>query len=101
MKKYAQRTLDKDQSQKLASEHFPENLLDQETFDKFISPNDGLNSELLLNNSLLELIYLFNIVALMKCEDYHTKKVIKVLHHNCLYKNKGNMPISQVLRGRF
>ena len=26
----------------------------------------------------------------MKCEDHHTKKLIKVLPYNCLYLNKGN-----------
>ena len=30
---------------------------------------------------------LLNIIALMKCEDHHTKKV---LPYNCLYLNKGN-----------
>ena len=25
------------------------------------------------------------IIALMKCEDHHTKKLIKVLPYNCLY----------------
>ena len=33
---------------------------------------------------------LLNIIALMKCEDQHTKKLITVLPHNCLYLNKGN-----------
>ena len=33
---------------------------------------------------------LLNIIALMKCEDHHTKKLIKVLPYNCLYLNKGN-----------
>ena len=33
---------------------------------------------------------LLNIIALMKCEDYHTKKLIKVLPYNCLYLNKAN-----------
>ena len=33
---------------------------------------------------------LLNIIALMKCEDHHTKKLIYVLHYNCLYLNKGN-----------
>ena len=33
---------------------------------------------------------LLNIIALMKCEDYNTKKLILVLHYNCLYTNKGN-----------
>ena len=33
---------------------------------------------------------LFNIMALMKCEDHHTKKLIKVLPYSCLYLNKGN-----------
>ena len=28
---------------------------------------------------------LLNIIALMKCEDHHTKKLIKVLPYNCLY----------------
>ena len=26
----------------------------------------------------------------MKCEDHHTKKLIKVLPYSCLYLNKGN-----------
>ena len=37
---------------------------------------------------------LLNIIALMKCEDHHTKKLIYisffVLPYNCLYLNKGN-----------
>ena len=33
---------------------------------------------------------LLNIVALMKCEDHHTKKLITVLPYNCLYLKKGN-----------
>ena len=33
---------------------------------------------------------LLNIIALMKCEDNHTKKLIWVLPYNCLYQNKGN-----------
>ena len=33
---------------------------------------------------------LLNIIALMKCEDHHTKKLIQVLPYNCLYLNKGN-----------
>ena len=33
---------------------------------------------------------LLNIIALMKCEDHHTKKLITVLPYNCLYLNKGN-----------
>ena len=33
---------------------------------------------------------LLNIIALMKCEDHHTKMLIQVLPCNCLYKNKGN-----------
>ena len=33
---------------------------------------------------------LLNIIALMKCEDHHTKKLIKVLPYNCLNLNKGN-----------
>ena len=33
---------------------------------------------------------LLNIISLMKCEDHHTKKLIKVLPYNCLYLNKGN-----------
>ena len=33
---------------------------------------------------------LLNIIALMKCEDHHTKKLILVLPYNCLYLNKGN-----------
>ena len=33
---------------------------------------------------------LLNIIVLMKCEDHHTKKLIKVLPYNCLYLNKGN-----------
>ena len=33
---------------------------------------------------------LLNIIALMKCEDHHTKKLIWVLPYNCLYLNKGN-----------
>ena len=33
---------------------------------------------------------LVNIIALMKCEDHHTKKLISVLPYNCLYLNKGN-----------
>ena len=33
---------------------------------------------------------LLNIIGLMKCEDHHTKKLIKVLPYNCLYLNKGN-----------
>ena len=33
---------------------------------------------------------LLNIIALMKCKDHHTKKLIKVLPYNCLYQNKGN-----------
>ena len=33
---------------------------------------------------------LLNIITLMKCEDHHTKKLIKVLPYNCLYQNKGN-----------
>ena len=32
---------------------------------------------------------LLNIIALVKCEDHHTKKLIKVLSNNCLYQNKG------------
>ena len=30
------------------------------------------------------------IIALMKCEDHHTIKLITVLPYNCLYLNKGN-----------
>ena len=34
---------------------------------------------------------LLNIIALMKCEDHHTKKLIEVLPYNCLvYLNKGD-----------
>ena len=33
---------------------------------------------------------LLNIIALMKCEDYHTKKLIYGLPYNCLYQNEGN-----------
>ena len=33
---------------------------------------------------------LLNIIALMKCEDHHTKKLGTVLPYNCLYLNKGN-----------
>ena len=33
---------------------------------------------------------LLNIIALMKCEDHNTKKLIKVLPYNCQYLNKGN-----------
>ena len=33
---------------------------------------------------------LLNIIALMKCEDNHTKKLIYVLPYDCLYLNKGN-----------
>ena len=33
---------------------------------------------------------LLNIIALMKCEDHHTKKPIQALPYNCLYLNKGN-----------
>ena len=33
---------------------------------------------------------LLNIIALMKCEDHHTKKLILVLLYNCLCLNKGN-----------
>ena len=33
---------------------------------------------------------LLNIIALIKCEDHQTKKLIKVLPSNCLYLNKGN-----------
>ena len=33
---------------------------------------------------------LLNIIALMKCEDHQTKKLITVLPYNCLYLNKGN-----------
>ena len=33
---------------------------------------------------------LLNIIALMKCKDHHTKKLIKVLPYNCLHLNKGN-----------
>ena len=33
---------------------------------------------------------LLTIIALMKCEDHHTKKLIYVLPYNCLYLNKGN-----------
>ena len=33
---------------------------------------------------------LLNIKALMKCEVYHTKKLIYALPYNCLYQNKGN-----------
>ena len=33
---------------------------------------------------------LLNINALMKCEDYHAKKLILILPYNCLYQNKGN-----------
>ena len=33
---------------------------------------------------------LLNIIALMKCEDHHTKKLTTVLPYNCLYLNKGN-----------
>ena len=33
---------------------------------------------------------LLNIIALMKCEDHHTKMLITVLPYNCLYLNKGN-----------
>ena len=33
---------------------------------------------------------LLNIIALMKCEDHHTKDLIYVLPYNCLYQNKGN-----------
>ena len=32
---------------------------------------------------------LLNIKALVKCEDHHTKRLIKVLPYNCLYQNKG------------
>ena len=31
-----------------------------------------------------------NIIALMKSEDHHTKKLITVLPYNCLCLNKGN-----------
>ena len=33
---------------------------------------------------------LLNIIALIKCEDHHTKKLLTVLPYNCLYLNKGN-----------
>ena len=33
---------------------------------------------------------LLNIIALMKCEDHHTKKLTTDLPYNCLYLNKGN-----------
>ena len=33
---------------------------------------------------------MLNTIALMKCEDHHTKKLIQVLPYNCLYLNKGN-----------
>ena len=33
---------------------------------------------------------LLNIIALMKCEDHHTKKLILVLPYSCLYLIKGN-----------
>ena len=33
---------------------------------------------------------LLDIIALMKWEDHHTKKLIYVLPFNCLYQNKGN-----------
>ena len=33
---------------------------------------------------------LLNIIALMKCEDYHTKKLILALHCNCLYKGNNS-----------
>ena len=33
---------------------------------------------------------LLYIIALMKCEDHHTKKLIHVLHYKCLYINKGH-----------
>ena len=33
---------------------------------------------------------LLDIIALMKWEDHHTKKLIWVLPYNCLYENKGN-----------
>ena len=33
---------------------------------------------------------LLKIIALMKCEDHHTKKLLLVLPYNCLYLNKGN-----------
>ena len=34
---------------------------------------------------------LLNIMALKKCKDNHTKKLITVLPFNCLYLNKGNI----------
>ena len=34
---------------------------------------------------------LLNIEALVKCEDYHTKKLIKVLLYNWLYQNKSSV----------
>ena len=33
---------------------------------------------------------LLDIIAFMKWEDHHTKKLIKALPYNCLYQNKGN-----------
>ena len=40
---------------------------------------------------------LLNIIALRKCEDHYTKKLIQVWHFNCLYQDKGNN--SSVLNG--
>ena len=33
---------------------------------------------------------LLNIIEVMECEAYHTKKANIGLHYNCLYLNKGN-----------
>ena len=33
---------------------------------------------------------LLNIIAMMKSEDHHTKKLIQVLPYNCLFLNKSN-----------
>ena len=35
-------------------------------------------------------VKLLNIIALMQCEDHHTKNLIKGLPYNCLYLNNHN-----------
>ena len=46
-----------------------------------------LDTAMLIYSHWVIMVYsekLLNIIALVKCEDYHTKKLIKVLHYNCL-----------------
>ena len=53
----------------------------------------NFDTAILIFRHLAVMVYskkLLNIIALMKCEDHHTKKLIQVLPYNCLYLNKGN-----------